>query len=169
MHGKCGSEPDMHVPVMVPLMIDTDRNTGGPAPLPLVYFLVFKGASGELMVDKTKTTLDWNAAWYSPSNLEGIYRQWLFFKENHEKHGLNICANLPSIFVRSIFRHNYPNNDVDRSEIVFKNFFLHFHPVKCHKHSLDPFYTLGLGSDHHEPVFHSHIHRGDFDVLLHPC
>jgi cytochrome b6-f complex iron-sulfur subunit len=41
------------------------RNTGGPAPLPLVYFQVFKGASGEIMVDKTKTTLDWNAAWYS--------------------------------------------------------------------------------------------------------
>ena len=55
-------------------------------------------------------------------------------------------ANLPALFVRSIFRHNYPNNDVDRSEIVFKNFFLHFHPVKCHKHSLDPFYTLGLGT-----------------------
>src|SRR4029077_19528448 len=53
---------------------------------------------------------------------------------------------LPSMFVRSIFRHNYPNNDVDRSEVVFKNFFLHFHPVKCHKHSLDPFYTLGLGT-----------------------
>ena len=55
-------------------------------------------------------------------------------------------SQLPSIFIRSIFRHNYPNNDVDRSEIVFKNFFLHFHPVKCHKHSLDPFTTLGLGS-----------------------
>ncbi|MBA3958570.1 MAG: Rieske 2Fe-2S domain-containing protein [Parachlamydiaceae bacterium] len=40
-------------------------NTGGPAPLPLVYFEVFKGASGDLMVDKSKTTLDWNAAWYS--------------------------------------------------------------------------------------------------------
>lgn len=43
------------------------RNTGGPAPLPLVYFHVFTGASGELMVDKAKTTLDWNAAWYSPT------------------------------------------------------------------------------------------------------
>jgi quinol-cytochrome oxidoreductase complex cytochrome b subunit len=58
---------------------------------------------------------------------------------------LRHVANLPRDFVRSIFRHNYPNNDVDRSEIVFKNFFLHFHPVKCHRHSLDPFYTLGLG------------------------
>lgn len=54
--------------------------------------------------------------------------------------------NLPSLFIRSIFRHNYPNNDVDRSEVVFKNFFLHFHPVKCHKNSIDPFYTLGLGT-----------------------
>jgi cytochrome b6-f complex iron-sulfur subunit len=43
------------------------NNTGGPAPLPLVYFQVFKGASGELMVDKSKTTLDWNRAWYSPT------------------------------------------------------------------------------------------------------
>lgn len=43
------------------------RNTGGPAPLPLVYFHVFKGASGDIMVDKSKTTLDWDAAWYSPT------------------------------------------------------------------------------------------------------
>lgn len=52
---------------------------------------------------------------------------------------------LPSLFIQSIFRHGYPNNDVDRSEVIFKNFFLHFHPVKCHKHSLNPFFTLGLG------------------------
>lgn len=43
------------------------RNTGGPAPLPLVYFQVFRGASGDLMVDKTKMTLDWDAAWFSPT------------------------------------------------------------------------------------------------------
>lgn len=43
------------------------KNTGGPAPLPLVYFEVFKGASGDIMVDKSKPTLDWNAAWYAPS------------------------------------------------------------------------------------------------------
>ena len=41
-------------------------NTGGPAPLPLNYFHVFKGASGDIMVDKSKVTLDWEAAWYSP-------------------------------------------------------------------------------------------------------
>ena len=40
------------------------RNTGGPAPNPLVYFQVFKGASGDIMVDKTKTTLDWEEAWF---------------------------------------------------------------------------------------------------------
>ena len=55
-------------------------------------------------------------------------------------------ARLPSVIGRSIFRHNYPNNDVDRSEIVFKNFFLHFHPVKVHKNATDFFYTLGLGA-----------------------
>ncbi|MBA3721803.1 MAG: Rieske 2Fe-2S domain-containing protein [Parachlamydiaceae bacterium] len=43
------------------------KNTGGPAPLPLLYFLVSLGASGELMVDKNKTTLDWNEAWYTPN------------------------------------------------------------------------------------------------------
>lgn len=43
------------------------RNTGGPAPLPLVYFKVYKGASGDLMVDKSKTTLNWEEAWY-PQN-----------------------------------------------------------------------------------------------------
>ena len=41
------------------------KNTGGPAPLPLVYFLVFKGVSGDLMVDKNKTTLDFESAWFS--------------------------------------------------------------------------------------------------------
>lgn len=43
------------------------RNTGGPAPLPLVFFTVYKGASGDLMVDKSKTTLDWEEAWYNPT------------------------------------------------------------------------------------------------------
>jgi len=40
------------------------RNTGGPAPKPLVYYEVFKGASGDLLVDISKTTLDWEKAWY---------------------------------------------------------------------------------------------------------
>ena len=40
------------------------HNTGGPAPRPLVFFQVFKGASGDLMVDTTKTILDASEAWY---------------------------------------------------------------------------------------------------------
>lgn len=40
------------------------RNTGGPAPRPLVFFEVTKGASGELLVDKARTTLDPLSAWY---------------------------------------------------------------------------------------------------------
>ncbi len=43
------------------------RNTGGPAPSPLVYFQVSKASSGDLVVDKNKTTLDWDAAWYTPT------------------------------------------------------------------------------------------------------
>jgi len=42
------------------------KNISGPAPLPLVYYKVFKGASGDLMVDKSKTTLDFEEAWYVP-------------------------------------------------------------------------------------------------------
>lgn len=42
------------------------RNTGGPAPSPLVFFEVFTGASGDLLVDKSKATLDWEAAWFTP-------------------------------------------------------------------------------------------------------
>ena len=47
------------------------RNTGGPAPLPLFYFNVFKAASGDLMVDKQQTTLDWEIAWYPPGSVGG--------------------------------------------------------------------------------------------------
>lgn len=43
------------------------RNTGGPAPLPLVFYKIFLAASGDLMVDKSKPLLDWNEAWFSPA------------------------------------------------------------------------------------------------------
>jgi quinol-cytochrome oxidoreductase complex cytochrome b subunit len=68
------------------------------------------------------------------------------FKGKKRPGFLEMIENFPANFVRSIFRHNYPNNDVDRSEIIFKNFFLHIHPVKCHKTAVDPFHTLGLGT-----------------------
>ena len=41
------------------------RNTGGPAPLPLVYFQVYQGASGELLVDKSRQIQVPSEAWYS--------------------------------------------------------------------------------------------------------
>lgn len=41
-------------------------NTGGPAPLPLTYYAISKGASGELEVDQSKKISDPAAAWYSP-------------------------------------------------------------------------------------------------------
>lgn len=41
------------------------RNTGGPAPSPLVYYKIYKGASGDLLVDKGRTVSDPNDAWYS--------------------------------------------------------------------------------------------------------
>jgi len=80
----------------------------------------------------------------------GIHQQhrsvWQFSKGKKKESFLERLENLPANFFRSIFRHNYPSNDVDRSEIVFKNFFLHIHPVKCHKTVVDPFHTLGLGT-----------------------
>ncbi len=43
------------------------RNTGGPAPSPLVYYRIYKGASGELLVDKSQIISIPNEAWYSPT------------------------------------------------------------------------------------------------------
>lgn len=44
------------------------RNTGGPAPLPLVYFSLSKGASGDIIADKQKPLLDPDKAWF-PQNV----------------------------------------------------------------------------------------------------
>ena len=41
-------------------------NTGGPAPLPLVFFSVYRGASGEILVDKSNTISEPSEAWYTP-------------------------------------------------------------------------------------------------------
>jgi quinol-cytochrome oxidoreductase complex cytochrome b subunit len=52
---------------------------------------------------------------------------------------------LPSNVWTSIFRNPLPGNDVERSSTSFTNFFLHIHPVKVHKNTLRPSYTMGLG------------------------
>jgi len=52
---------------------------------------------------------------------------------------------LPSNVWSSIFRHPLPSNDLERAQTSFTNFFLHLHPVKVHRNTLRPVYTLGLG------------------------
>src|SRR3990172_2135446 len=46
---------------------------------------------------------------------------------------------------RSIFRQGYPDNDEDRSLVMFNTVFLHLHPVKVKKHTIKISYTWGLG------------------------
>ena len=52
---------------------------------------------------------------------------------------------MPDTIWRSIFRNPIPGNDLERSATSFSNFFLHIHPVKVHKNTLRPIYTMGLG------------------------
>jgi quinol-cytochrome oxidoreductase complex cytochrome b subunit len=52
---------------------------------------------------------------------------------------------LPRVIWQSIFRNPVPETDLERSSTSFTNFFLHIHPVKVHKNTLRPAYTLGLG------------------------
>jgi quinol-cytochrome oxidoreductase complex cytochrome b subunit len=52
---------------------------------------------------------------------------------------------LPSNVWSSIFRNPLPSTDLERASTSFTNFFLHIHPVKVHRNTLRPIYTLGLG------------------------
>jgi quinol-cytochrome oxidoreductase complex cytochrome b subunit len=52
---------------------------------------------------------------------------------------------LPANVWQSIFRNPLPSNDLERASTSFTNFFLHMQPVKVHRNSLRPLYTLGLG------------------------
>jgi len=52
---------------------------------------------------------------------------------------------LPENVWRSIFRNPLPSSDLGRASTSFTNFFLHLHPVKVHRNSLKPTFTLGLG------------------------
>jgi len=58
---------------------------------------------------------------------------------------LTALRELPSNVWSSIFRHPLPSTDLERSQTSFTNFFLHLHPVKVHRNTLRPVYTLGLG------------------------
>lgn len=46
---------------------------------------------------------------------------------------------------RSIFRHGWPDNPLDRSLAMTSNIFLHLHPVKVKRKSLKWSYSFGLG------------------------
>jgi quinol-cytochrome oxidoreductase complex cytochrome b subunit len=52
---------------------------------------------------------------------------------------------LPRVIWESVFRNPIPETDLERSSTSFTNFFLHIHPVKVHRNTLRPIYTLGLG------------------------
>ena len=54
-------------------------------------------------------------------------------------------AELPRNLWTSIFRNPVPSSDLGRSATSFTNFFLHIHPVKVHRNTLRPLYTMGLG------------------------
>jgi len=57
----------------------------------------------------------------------------------------NILKDLPGNVWNSIFRNPLPTSDLERASTSFTNFFLHVHPVKVHKNTLRPIYTMGLG------------------------
>lgn len=52
---------------------------------------------------------------------------------------------MPSNMWSSLFRNPLPHSDLERSQTSFTNFFLHIHPVKVHRNTLRPLYTMGLG------------------------
>ena len=58
---------------------------------------------------------------------------------------LGTIRNLPMDVWTSVFRHPLPHTDLGRAQTSFTNFFLHIHPVKVHKHTLKPWFTMGLG------------------------
>src|SRR5512138_684095 len=46
---------------------------------------------------------------------------------------------------RSLFRHGWPDNPLDRSLTMTSNIFLHLHPVKVSRKSIRWSYSFGLG------------------------
>jgi quinol-cytochrome oxidoreductase complex cytochrome b subunit len=62
-----------------------------------------------------------------------------------EKGAWSALKEIPSNVWSSIFRNPLPSTDLERASTSFTNFFLHIHPVKVHKNTLRPAYTLGLG------------------------
>nr|HQU84411.1 cytochrome b N-terminal domain-containing protein [Pyrinomonadaceae bacterium] len=66
-------------------------------------------------------------------------------KDNKKSSFLSIFTEMPKDVWNSVFRNDLPHTDLGRSKTSFTNFFLHMHPVKVHKHTLKPWFTMGLG------------------------
>lgn len=66
-------------------------------------------------------------------------------KNNKKNNFLSTITEMPKAIWDSVFRNNLPHTDLGRSKTSFTNFFLHIHPVKVHKHTLKPWFTMGLG------------------------
>lgn len=66
-------------------------------------------------------------------------------KTANEESLKSAIAHLPRNVWDSIFRHPMPSGELGQAQTTFTNFFLHIHPVKVHKNTLRPLYTLGLG------------------------
>lgn len=58
---------------------------------------------------------------------------------------LSALKEMPANIWHSIFRNPLPHTDLGRAQTSFTNFFLHVHPVKVNRHTLKPWYTMGLG------------------------
>jgi quinol-cytochrome oxidoreductase complex cytochrome b subunit len=58
---------------------------------------------------------------------------------------LESLKQFPATVWTSVFRNPLPESDLGRSQTSFTNFFLHIHPVKVHKNTIRPIYTMGLG------------------------
>lgn len=66
-------------------------------------------------------------------------------KNNKKNNFLSTITEMPKAVWDSVFRNNLPHTDLGRAKTSFTNFFLHMHPVKVHKHTLKPWFTMGLG------------------------
>lgn len=66
-------------------------------------------------------------------------------KNIKKKSLLDVVKEMPASIWGSVFRNDLPHTDLGRSRTSFTNFFLHIHPVKVHKHTLKPLFTMGLG------------------------
>ncbi len=63
----------------------------------------------------------------------------------NEESAKQTIVDLPRNIWTSIFRHPLPSSELGQASTTFTNFFLHLHPVKVHRNTLRPIYTLGLG------------------------